>query len=126
MTEIKPTLYKNNEKVQRCVDLMLKRKLAAEKQEEKLQQKLRKKQLKKLAKEMRNQKTSKSISKAAILERKERRYLKKQAIAIASSPDLSQMQAVRIDAKTVIFVTVGTDPETARKNHISKHLTQAI
>jgi len=44
---------------------------------------------------------------------------KKQAATIKTL-DLSKMQAVVIDIRTVIYIALGADPEEARKRYISR------
>jgi len=37
------------------------------------------------------------------------------------SPDLSKMQAVVIDLRTIIYITLGADPEKARIRYLSRN-----
>jgi hypothetical protein len=36
------------------------------------------------------------------------------------SPDLSKMQAVVIDVRTIIYIALGTDPEKARSRYLAR------
>ena len=36
------------------------------------------------------------------------------------SPDLSKLQAVVIDQKTIIYIAIGADPEAARKRYAER------
>lgn len=47
-------------------------------------------------------------------------YEKKQNIANIKTPDLSKLQAVMIDFRTVIYIAVGADPEEAKKRYLSR------
>jgi hypothetical protein len=37
-----------------------------------------------------------------------------------TSPDLTKMQAVIIDAKTTIYAALGADPKVVRKNYFAR------
>ncbi len=45
-------------------------------------------------------------------------YEKKQVVF--KSPDLSKMQAVIIDSKTIIYIDQDADPEVAKRKYIAK------
>ena len=49
-------------------------------------------------------------------------YEKKQAVTKA--PDLSKLQAVVINLRTVIYIEVGANPEEARKRYLSRFETK--
>ena len=46
-------------------------------------------------------------------------YEKKQN-TIIKSPDLTKLQAVVIDLRTIIYIAVGSDPEEARSRYLSR------
>ena len=50
-------------------------------------------------------------------------YEKKQ---IVKSPDLTKMQAVVIDFRTIIYIAQGADPEEARSRYLSRLETKKV
>jgi hypothetical protein len=41
-------------------------------------------------------------------------------IAVFKSPDVTKMQEVVIDVKTIIYIALGADPEEARNRYLSR------
>lgn len=48
-------------------------------------------------------------------------YMIKKTPNITVSPDVNKLQAVVIDLRTTIYVSLDTDPVEAKKRYIAKH-----
>ncbi|WP_372934420.1 hypothetical protein [Mariniphaga sediminis] len=62
-----------------------------------------------------------SSSKAAIQEMEEIKTTKARNEAIAASPDLNKLRGVRIDSRTMIYVSKRKSPEKARQEFLMRH-----